>query len=61
MTSEKGRIRELARRDHTLLKLQNSINDLTRQIENLTEIILQMRRDKFGPSSGKTRKVDGWR
>ena len=62
MTSEKGRIRklerELAQRDHTILKLQNSINDLTRQIENLTEIILQMRRDKFGPSSEKTRKAD---
>ena len=62
MTSEKGRIRELerelAQRDRTILKLQNSINDLTRQIENLTEIILQMRRDKFGPSSEKTRKAD---
>ena len=62
MTSEKGRIRELerelAQRDRTILKLQNSINDLTRQIENLTEIILQMRHDKFGPSSEKTRKAD---
>ena len=62
MTSEKGRIRELerelAQRDRTILKLQNSINDLTRQIENLTEIILQMRHGKFGPSSEKTRKAD---
>ena len=62
MTEEKARIKqledELARRDEMILLLQNSINDLKRQIENLTEIIIQMRHDKYGPSSEKTAKTN---
>ena len=62
MNTDKERIKqlenELAMRDQTILTLQNSINNLTRQVENLTEILIQMRHDKFGPSSEKTAKVD---
>ena len=62
MTADKSRIRELekelTKRDNTILMLQNSINNLTRQIENLTEVIVQMRHDKFGSSSEKTVKAD---
>lgn len=62
MTTEKARIRELeneiVKRDNTILMQQNLINDLKRQIENLTELILQMRHDKFGPSSEKTAGTD---
>ena len=62
MTAENTRIRELeseiTKRDNTNLMQQNSINNLKRQVENLTEIVLQMRHDKFGPSSEKTVKAD---
>ena len=62
MTAENTRIRELeseiTKRDNTILMQQNSINNLKRQVENLTEIVLQMRHDKFGPSSEKTVKAD---
>lgn len=64
MTAENTRIRELeseiTKRDNTILMQQNSINDLKRQVENLTEIVLQMRHDKFGPSSEKTVKADDY-
>lgn len=57
MNAEKLRIeqleRELAARDHTILALQNSIEELTRQVTNLTEAIIQMRHDKYGSSSEK--------
>ena len=63
MTVEQARIKqledELKARDNTILMLQNSIKDLQRQIENLTEIILQMRHDRFGPSSERTVRDDG--
>ena len=42
----------------TILKWILSNPHSSFQIENLTEIILQMRHDKFGPSSEKTRKAD---
>ena len=62
MTTDKERIKqlenELAMRDQTIQTLQKSIDNLTRQVENLTEILIQMRHDKFGPSSEKTAKVD---
>lgn len=62
MTTDKERIKqlenELAMRDQTILTLQNSIDNLTRQVENLTEILVRMRHDKFGPSSEKTAKFD---
>lgn len=46
-----------------LLEQQNKalleqVASLTRQVENLTEMILQMRRDKFGSSSEKTPRED---
>ena len=57
MNTEKLRIEqledELAARDHTILALQNSIEELTRQVTNLTEVIIQMRHDKYGSSSEK--------
>ena len=62
MTANEARIRELeseiTKRDNTILMQQNSINDLKRQVDNLTEILIQMRHDKFGPSSEKTVKAD---
>ena len=62
MTAEQARIRqledEITKRDNTILLQQNSIKDLQRQVDNLTEIILQMRHDKFGPSSEKTVRED---
>ena len=62
MTAEQARIQqledEIAKRDNTILLQQNSIKDLQRQVDNLTEIILQMRHDKFGPSSEKTVRED---
>lgn len=57
MNAERQRIeqleRELAEKNSTILSLQKSIDDLTRQVTNLTEVILQMRHDKYGSSSEK--------
>lgn len=62
MTDTATRIRELEdeiiKRDNTILMQQNSINELKRQLDNLTELIVKMRHDKFGPSSEKTVKAD---
>ena len=55
MTS-KEYIAQLEQQNKALLE---QVASLTRQVENLTEMILQMRRDKFGSSSEKTRKDDG--
>ena len=63
MTAQEARIKDLesqlAKRDSTITDLQNSIDDLNRLVTNLTEIIQQMRRDKYGPSSEKTVVTDG--
>ena len=63
MTAENARIRELEneviKRDNTILMQQNSIDELKRQVDNLTEIIIQMRKDRFGSSSEKTVYTDG--
>ncbi|MFR2564021.1 MAG: hypothetical protein ACLS8Q_03835 [Anaerovoracaceae bacterium] len=52
MDADKIRIKELekqlAEKESTILALQKSINELTRQVSNLTEVILQMRHDKYG-------------
>lgn len=44
MTAENARIRELEneviKRDNTILMQQNSIDELKRQVDNLTEIII---------------------
>ncbi len=39
--------------------LENTIKDLQNQVSNLTEMILLMRKDKFGSKSEKTPQVDG--
>ena len=40
--------------------LENTIKDLQNQVSNLTEMIMLLRKDKFGPSSEKTPKqVEG--
>lgn len=62
MTAEESRIRELesqlAERDEMIRTLKSSIDELNRLVTNLTEIITQMRRSKFGPSSEKTVVTD---
>jgi len=62
MDSRDSYIARLEQQNKELLKqvttLSEQIVSLNRQIENLTEIILQMRRDKFGPSSEKTAKKE---
>ena len=42
---------ELARRDATIAMLKSSIDKLNQQIENLTEAIMLMRRERYAPSS----------
>ena len=48
MTANEARIRELeseiTKRDNTILMQQNSINDLKRQVDNLTEILIKKNR-----------------
>ena len=47
-------------KDAYIEHLENTIKDLTNQVNNLTEMLLLMRKEKFGPSSEKTLKqVDG--
>ena len=62
MTAQEARIQELesqlANRDTTIRDLQNSIDELNHLVTNLTEIIQQMRKDKYGPSSEKTVVTD---
>lgn len=57
MNTDKLRIneleKELAAKDRTIISLQKSIDELTCQVANLTEAILQMRHDKYGSSSEK--------
>lgn len=50
---------ELVRRDATITMLQSSINSLNQKIENLTELLMLMRREKYAPSSEQTPKSDG--
>ncbi len=47
-------------KDAYIEQLENTIKDLQNQISNLTEMVLLLRKDKFGSSSEKTPKqVDG--
>lgn len=46
-------------KDEFILTLQNLIAELKQNNENLTEIIYQMRKDKYGASSEKTVRTDG--
>ena len=56
MDSRGSYIAQLEKQNKELLA---QIASLTRQVESLTEIIRQMQRDKFGPSSEKTRRDAG--
>ena len=38
--------------------LENTIKDLQNQVSNLTEMIMLLRKEKFGPSSEKTPKEE---
>lgn len=55
MDSRDSYIAQLEQQNKALLE---QIASLSRQVENLTEMILKMRRDKFGASSEKTPKED---
>ena len=47
-------------KDAYIEHLENTIKDLQSQVNNLTEMVMLLRKDKFGPSSEKTPKqVDG--
>ena len=43
-------------KDAYIMHLENTIKDLQNQVSNLTEIIMLLRKDKFGSSSEKTPK-----
>lgn len=43
-------------KDAYISHLENTIQDLQNQISNLTEIVLLLRKEKFGASSEKTPK-----
>lgn len=43
-------------KDAYILHLENTIKDLQNQVSNLTEMIMLLRKDKFGSSSEKTPK-----
>jgi len=45
-------------KDAYIEQLKNKIKKLEQQVENLTEMILILRKEKFGPSSEKTPKKD---
>ena len=63
MSAKDDRIKQLeyefVRRDATITMLQSSINSLNQKIENLTELLMLMRREKYAPSSEQTPKSDG--
>ena len=47
-------------KDAYIEHLENTIKDLQNQVSNLTEMVLLLRKEKFGSSSEKTPKqVDG--
>lgn len=45
-------------KDTYIVQLENTIKDLQNQVNNLTEMIMLLRKEKFGPSSEKTPKND---
>lgn len=50
----------MSEKDAYIEHLENTIKDLQNQVSNLTEMVLLLRKDKFGPSSEKTPvQVDG--
>lgn len=46
-------------KDAYIEHLENTIKDLQNQVNNLTEMILLLRKDKFGAKSEKTPQIDG--
>ncbi len=48
-------------KDAYIEQLENTINNLQQQVNNLTEMVLLLRKEKFGPSSEKAAKeeIDG--
>ena len=50
----------MSEKDAYIEHLENTIKDLQNQVSNLTEMVLLLRKEKFGPSSEKTpAQVDG--
>lgn len=50
----------MSNQDAYIEQLENTIKDLQNQVNNLTEMVMLLRKDKFGPSSEKSPKqVDG--
>ncbi|MCX7923041.1 MAG: transposase [Clostridia bacterium] len=45
-------------KDAYILQLENTIKNLEQQVNNLTEMILLMRKKKFGKSSEKTPRAE---
>ena len=57
MNSKDAYIEQL---ENTIVSMQGTIDGLQNQISNLTEMVMLLRKEKFGPSSEKTPKqVDG--
>lgn len=48
----------MTEKDAYIAQLENTIKKLQDQISNLTEMIVLLRKDKFGPSSEKTKKKE---
>ena len=44
----------MSEKDAYIEHLENTIKDLQNQVSNLTEMVLLLRKEKFGPSSEKT-------
>ena len=60
LNKSKGIIPVMSEKDAYIEHLENTIKDLQNQVSNLTEMVLLLRKDKFGPSSEKTPvQVDG--
>ena len=49
----------MSEKDAYIEQLENTITDLQNQVNNLTEMILLLRKEKFGPKSEKTPQMDG--
>lgn len=50
----------MSNQDAYIEQLENTLKDLQNQVNNLTEMVMLLRKDKFGPSSEKSSKqVDG--
>jgi len=45
-------------KDAYIMHLEKTIKDLQNQVSNLTEIVMLLRKEKFGPSSEKTPKAE---